>query len=109
MTYRPQIYFNPELLKRIRKEKKMTQAELSEAAGLRQNGINDLEKGWRGLTVPMFQKMCEALNADPFQIMDLIFVNPLPADLVRKFRQAVKAEGKTVNQVLIEFMRVYTS
>ena len=109
MTYRPEIYFNQALLKRLRKEKGLTQDELSEAAGLRQNGVNDLERGWRGLTVPMFQKLCEALAPDPFRILDLLFVNPLPADLVRKFRKAVKEEKKTVNQVLIEFMRVYVA
>jgi transcriptional regulator with XRE-family HTH domain len=38
----------PTRLKRLRKEKKLTQAALGTAAGITQGAIGNMEKGWRG-------------------------------------------------------------
>lgn len=53
-----------EELKRRRKEAKLTQADLAEKLGMKQQYIGAIEQGQKGPTVKTLVKICEALELE---------------------------------------------
>lgn len=45
-------------LKKIRKERELTQEQVAEFLGIKQSGISHLENGKRVLTMPTVEKLC---------------------------------------------------
>jgi transcriptional regulator with XRE-family HTH domain len=54
-----------ERLKRLRKERLLTQQELSRITGVSQDGISQLETGKRGAQPRTIKKLAEALGVEP--------------------------------------------
>lgn len=53
-----------QVLKTVRKKKKVTQVQLSELSGVSTNSIMDIENGNRNTTEEMMKKLVKALGAD---------------------------------------------
>ena len=51
-------------IKFLRKEKKMSQLDLSVESGVNKNYICDLEKGRRNPSISVLERIAEALNVD---------------------------------------------
>ena len=54
-----------------------------------------------------FVLLCQALNLDYFEICELLYLQPLPGDVVRGFKAACREAKKSPLQVLYELMSVY--
>ena len=61
-------------LKRIRKKKGLTQADLAERTGLKQQAISKIESGKTSPSLLAFMKYCEGVGVDLFQILINIMV-----------------------------------
>jgi len=90
------ITFSPELLANIvktkRKEKKLTQAELSKATGINRSMCSRIEKEDYQPTIDQLQKLAEVLDFD----MMALFVDNSKADAItfdRKYNVAVAGTG----------------
>lgn len=53
-----------ELIKKIRKEKKMTQEKLSELSGVGMNSISGIETGQRNITEQMMKRIADTLGVE---------------------------------------------
>jgi hypothetical protein len=55
-----------------------------------------------------FQAISRGYGLDPFQVCELLRLQPVPNVLLRKFRSACREEGVTPLQALPDFMSVYS-
>ncbi|MGM0498222.1 MAG: helix-turn-helix domain-containing protein [Bacteroidota bacterium] len=53
-----------DMIKQLRNEKKLTQAQLGEMIGVKRSEISKLERGSRNMTITTVLKIFRALNAD---------------------------------------------
>ena len=56
-------------LKTLRKQKKLTQAQLSEITGISQPNIAQIESGERGLSLENMEILAKALNVKPYELL----------------------------------------
>lgn len=59
-------------IKPLRKQKKVTQQQLGEALDLTQSSISKMEEHAESMTVRQFKIMCEILDLDVDEIMELL-------------------------------------
>ena len=60
---------NGERLRRLRKDRLLTQQELSRMTGISQDGISHLETEKRGAQPSTMKKLAEALGVEPQELM----------------------------------------
>jgi len=108
-------FFDCRALRRLRKELGLSLKEAEAATGVPWQTINHYEQGrdfkknnrGRHPLLHRFQAVCSGYGLDPFQVCELLRLQPVPKDLLRKFRSACREEGVTPLQALLDFMRVY--
>jgi transcriptional regulator with XRE-family HTH domain len=62
------------ILAELRIQKKISQQQLAELAGITQTHLDKIEKGLSKPTTPMVFKICKALGFDPLALADLLSV-----------------------------------
>lgn len=90
-----------ERIKAIRKEKGFTQKHLAELTGLSVNAIQSYEYGKYEPKIPQIEKIAEALDVSPFDIM--YDVNQLQED-VKIFDQIIKRYGQETASTINDFL-----
>ncbi|MFC5490017.1 helix-turn-helix transcriptional regulator [Dokdonella soli] len=83
--YREEHRLLSELLRELREQAGLTQADLSPLLGRPQNRISDFERGGRRVDVIEFLDFCEAVGADPLEVL-------------RRLRQRLRQRGETPHQ-----------
>ncbi len=56
-------------LRRLRKERALSQQDLERASGVAQHTISDLESGKRGARPSTLRKLADALNVEPRELI----------------------------------------
>ncbi len=69
MTDERFIAVDGQRLKRLRREKALSQLELVGMTGIAQATLSDLERGKRGARVSTLRKLAEALGVEPKELM----------------------------------------
>ncbi len=57
-------------LKRLRRERKLTQEELADLAGLNRNYVGMIEREENAATVDILEQLAEALQVDPVRLIE---------------------------------------
>lgn len=60
-----------ENLKRIRKDRGLTQVQLAEAAGCNQATISKMEKGDKNATLDMVERIAKVLKVEPWELFGI--------------------------------------
>ncbi len=63
-----------QLLIEQREQKGITQARLSDLAGIKQSHLNRIERGESKPTMPIVFRICEALDIDPLILADQLSI-----------------------------------
>ena len=69
MTDERFIAVDGQRLKRLRREKALSQLDLMEITGVAQATLSDLERGKRGARASTLRKLAEALGVEPKELM----------------------------------------
>lgn len=64
-------YGGMENLKRIRKDRGLTQVQLAEAAGCNQATISKMEKGDKNATLDMVERIAKVLKVEPWELFGI--------------------------------------
>lgn len=80
--YRKEHQLLAELLRELREQAGLTQAEVAPRLGRPQNRVSDFERGGRRVDVIEFMDYCTALGADPGDVF---------AELRRRLRYAARS------------------
>jgi transcriptional regulator with XRE-family HTH domain len=108
-TLKVRKYFNREKFRIFRELRGVTLVALARQTGIDVSTLGYIDRITTRLPcLENFVAICEALNLDYFEICDLVYMQPLPGDVVRGFRAACRAEKKTPLQILYELISVYT-
>jgi len=81
---------------------------MARRVGAHYDTIHKAEHGKR-VSLGLFKRFCEVLWLDYFEVCELLYLKPIPLNVIKAFRASCKKEGKTPLQVLYEFIRVYSN
>ena len=94
-------------LKRLLREREMSQTELAKRVGRDVNTIHDYTTGKSWPTLPTFRAICMELRLDFFEICELLRVPTIPIGDVISFRAACRKRGTTAIEAMRQFIYLY--
>ena len=59
-------------LRRLRKQRELSQEELADEAGIDRTYVSSLERGVYNATIPMIEKLAKALKVEPAALLERV-------------------------------------